>query len=77
MSTGQDRCELIRKAQENARRVADRLRHYEDDLARVAPGDVRGGAALREAVESVQRLAQLLENSPDGRPAPDDDERAS
>lgn len=63
----------MRKAQENARRVEDRLRHYEDDLARVAPGDVQGGQALREAVESARRLAQLLEHSPNGHARPDGD----
>ncbi|HEY2586922.1 MAG TPA: hypothetical protein VGI81_14345 [Tepidisphaeraceae bacterium] len=74
MSTEQSRSELVRKAQDSARRVEDRLRQYEDDLSRVAPGDVQGGQALREAVESAERLTQLLENSPNGHPAPDDED---
>ena len=72
MSTEQNRSELVRKAQESARRVEDRLRHYEDDLSRVAPGDVQGVQALREAVESARRLAQLLENPSGGPAAPDE-----
>jgi hypothetical protein len=77
MSSNQDRSELVRKARENAHRVVDRLQHYEDDLARMTPGDAQGGEALREAVESAQRLAQLLENSPDGQPAPDGEPSSS
>jgi hypothetical protein len=67
------RSELVRKARANAHRVADRLRQYEDDLARRAPGDAQGGEALRQAAESAERLAELLEHSSGGRPdAPDE-----
>lgn len=68
MSTEQDRFELVRAARENAHRVAERLRHYRDDLARVMPGDVQGGEALRDAVATAERLEQVLQNSAGGPP---------
>jgi hypothetical protein len=63
MGVPSDRSEFSRKALENARRVAERLRRHEQDLAQKMPDEARGGEALRTAVAAAECVARLLEAS--------------
>lgn len=63
MSVQPDRSELSRKALENVRRVAERLRRQEQDLAEKMPEELQGGQALRTAAEAAERVARSLEAS--------------
>jgi len=63
MSIQPDRLELVRRALDNARRIAERLRRHEKDLAHKMPGEAQGGEALCNAATAAERVARLLEAS--------------
>jgi hypothetical protein len=63
MGVQPDRSELACRALDNARRVAERLRRHEQDLARKMPDEAQGGEALRNAAAAAERVARLLEAS--------------
>jgi len=60
-----DHSDLQQLALDNARRVVDRLRRYQDDprMARQAANE--GEALLGEAVAAVARVARALDGSAD------------